>query len=132
MLKMKVNDIFRCDFKVSEKIYQNFIDIFEDKNPLHTDLTFAQSHGFEDKVMHGNILNGFISFFIGEKLPMKNVMILSQEIHYISPIFLNDNLKFVSEITNISESVNVVEFKFTFINAQQKKVAKGKISIKIL
>ena len=129
---MKLQEIFSCDFTLSENVYQGFIDLFGDKNFLHTDAEFAKSHGFKDKVMHGNILNGFLSYFIGEKLPMKNVMILSQEIQYNSPVYMYDQLKFIAEVSNISEAVNVVEFKFTFTNAELKKVAKGKISIKIL
>lgn len=129
---MKEKDIFHCEFHVTENIFQGFIELFEDKNLLHCDSEYAKSYGFQDKLMHGNILNGFISYFIGEKLPIKNVMILSQEIQFIRPVFLNDHLIFTSEVSNISEAVNVVEFKFTFTNAEQKKVAKGKISIKIL
>ncbi|PKP20994.1 MAG: hypothetical protein CVU05_07800 [Bacteroidetes bacterium HGW-Bacteroidetes-21] len=129
---MKLQEIFSCDFTLSENVYHGFIDLFGDKNSLHTDAGFAQSYGFKDKVMHGNILNGFLSYFIGEKLPMKNVMILSQEIQYTSPVYMYDQLKFIAEVSNISEAVNVVEFKFTFTNAELRKVAKGKISIKIL
>jgi acyl dehydratase len=119
-------------FIVSHDIHQGFIQNFKDENPLHTDEEFAQQKGFKGKVMHGNILNGFLSYFIGECLPTKNVIIHAQDIQYKNPVYLNDELSFFAEISGVFESVNTVEFKFSFKNLQDKTVAKGKIQIGIL
>ncbi len=119
-------------FTVSEKEYRAFMDTFKDTNPLHTDDNFAITRGFKEKVMHGNILNGFLSYFIGECLPLKNIIIHSQEIQYQNPVYLNDVLKYEALINEIYESVNAVEFKFQFKNRNDKIVAKGKIQIGIL
>ena len=78
----KIGDKFSEKFHINDKIYQGFINIFNDNNPLHTNYQFANDKGFKGIVMHGNILNGFISYFIGEKLPTKDVIIHSQEIKY--------------------------------------------------
>ena len=125
-------DKFEKDFIVSNEIYEGFIEVFRDKNPLHTDSSFAVEKGFMGKVMHGNILNGFLSFFIGESLPVKNVIIHSQEIQFKNPVFKNDALQFHASVTGLYESVRVVEFKFYFKNADSKTVAKGKIKIGLL
>ena len=129
---MELGKEFSRNFVVDRNIYLGFIDLFNDNNPLHTVDEFAKKHGFSEKVMFGNILNGFISFFIGECLPIKNVAILSQTIDYKNPVYLNDKLDFQAKITNIVEAVNVVEFKFRFINQNKINVAKGNIQIKIL
>ena len=123
---------FQNDFILEEKIYNSFIDTFNDKNPLHTDDLFAIQKGFKQKVMHGNILNGFLSYFIGELLPVKNVIILFQKIKYSNPVYLGNKLKFNAQVTDIFESVNVIEFKFQFSNEDQLKVASGKIHIGII
>jgi len=122
---------FEKIYTVNETVYEVFIRVFGDNNPLHTDLVFAKSLGFENKVMHGNILNGFLSHFVGEGLPVKNVIIHSQEIHFKKPVYLNDVLNFEARVREIFESVNAVEFDFTFKNKDQI-VAKGKIQIGIL
>ncbi|PWA04053.1 MaoC/PaaZ C-terminal domain-containing protein, partial [Flavobacterium psychrotolerans] len=127
----KFGDKFEERFIVSDETYNGFIQIFKDKNPLHTDENFAIENGFKGKVMHGNILNGFLSYFIGECLPTKNVIIHSQEIQFKNAVYLNDELQFKAEITGIYESVNAIEFKFDFKNATTKTVAKGKIQIGI-
>jgi 3-hydroxybutyryl-CoA dehydratase len=129
---MLKGDVYIQTFHVNNPTYLGFIDIFKDKNPLHTSLTFAQSKGFKAEVMHGNILNGFLSYFVGECLPIKDVIIQLQEIKFYLPVYLDDELKFCAEIIDVYESVNSIEFKFYFENTSGKKVAKGKIQIGII
>jgi 3-hydroxybutyryl-CoA dehydratase len=130
--RFKPGDKFEKRFSVSGKVYSGFIDLFDDRNPLHTDAGFATQRGFKDRVMHGNILNGFLSYFIGECLPTKNVIIHSQQIQYKNPVYLNDELAFEAKVSEVFESVKAVEFDFSFKNAETKTVAKGKIQIGIL
>lgn len=125
----ELGEKFEESFIVSDEIYNGFIHAFKDKNPLHTNRQFALDKGFKGVVMHGNILNGFVSYFIGECLPTKNVIIHSQEIQFKNAVYLNDELQFKSEIIGIYESVNTIEFKFDFKNKEGKTVAKGKIQI---
>jgi len=129
---MNKGDLFTCTFKVSPDIYQGFISLFKDTNPLHTDEKFAVSKGFTSKVMHGNILNGFLSYFIGECLPVKDVLIQTQEIKYLKPVYMNDQLTLCAEIEDIYESVNTIDFKYYFENQDKVKVARGKIQIGLL
>jgi 3-hydroxybutyryl-CoA dehydratase len=123
---------FKQTYKVSEAVYLGFISVFGDNNPLHTNELFAKKKGFKSKVMHGNILNGFISHFVGECLPTKNVIIHSQEIKYSKPVYLNDNLTLIVEIEDFFESVQTYELKFYFENQDKQKVAKGKLTIGLL
>jgi acyl dehydratase len=129
---MKEGDIFSQTFTVTPAVYSGFIGIFRDRNPLHADGEFARGKGFKGEVMHGNILNGFVSYFVGECLPMKNVIIHAQSIKYALPVYLNDELHFTASITGFYESVHTYEFKFSFKNKEGKTVAKGDIQIGLL
>jgi 3-hydroxybutyryl-CoA dehydratase len=129
---IKEGQKFQKEFLLSESIYNNFIESYKDKNPLHTDENFAREKGFKSIVMHGNILAGFLSNFIGECLPVKNVIIHSQEIKYHKPAYLNDALIFNAEVTGVYDSVRAIEFKFQFKNKSLETVAKGKIQIGII
>ncbi|MCW3077775.1 MAG: hypothetical protein JWO32_2384 [Bacteroidetes bacterium] len=122
-------DKINLKFVITEEVYNGFIFIFKDNNPLHTDAKYAAGKGFKERVMHGNILNGFLSYFIGECLPTKDVIIHSQQIDFSKPVYMNDSLNFEAEVEEIFESVKVVKFKFTFKNNEGKKVAKGSIQI---
>jgi 3-hydroxybutyryl-CoA dehydratase len=126
-----LNEKFEEIFKVSTETYEGFINFSQDKNALHTNEEFAQNLGFEGKVMHGNILNGFISYFIGECLPTNNVIIHSQDIKFKNAVYLNDELQFTAEIVGVYESVNAVEFKYSF-KSNGKIMAKGKFQIGLL
>lgn len=126
---IKEDHSFDLEFTITNKVYEGFIETFGDKNPLHTNSTYAKEKGFRDVVMQGNILNGFLSYFIGECLPTKDVIIHSQEISFKNPVYLNDKLSFHAEVDEIFESVKVVKFKFGFKNTEGKTVAKGTIQI---
>lgn len=128
----KLGEKFVEQFLISNEIYNVFIDVFKDTNPLHTNHQFAFDKGFKGMVMHGNILNGFLSYFIGECLPTKDVIIHSQEIQFKNAVYLNDELQFNAEIIGIYDSVNAIEFKYNFKNKEAKIVAKGKFQIGLL
>lgn len=126
---MEKGDIFNVSFKVDENTYLGFIDLFKDKNPLHISDDIAISKGFQSKVMHGNILNGFISYFVGEYLPEKNVMIYSQVINYKKPVYLFDELLLTVKIIDFHISVQLYDMQYEFTNNRNEKVAIGKLQI---
>ena len=126
------NDTFTRSFVVTDDLYRGFIELFDDRNPLHVDEAFARARGFQGKVMHGNILGGFLSYFVGECLPTRNVIIHSQEILYKAPVYLNDALSFEAVVDGVHESVGAVEFRFRFRNAEGATVSKGKMQIGLL
>jgi 3-hydroxybutyryl-CoA dehydratase len=125
-------EVIHQKYSVDEKVYLGFISLFQDNNPLHTNESFAIEKGFKGKVMHGNILNGFISHFVGECLPTKEVIIHSQEINYLKPVFLNDILHLFVEVNNYWESVQTIDLKFYFRNQEKVKVARGKLTIGLI
>lgn len=129
---MKKGDRFRLTYSVTPYIYRQFRKVFKDDNPLHTNKKTANRLGFDNIVMHGNILNGFISNFVGIGLPVKNVAIISQNINFIKPVYLNDKLLFEAVVNEYFESVSTVEFSFAFSNQKKEKVARGTIQAKVL
>jgi len=124
--------VIRHTFTVNENVYAGFKSIFKDENLLHTDVAFATSKGFRGRVMHGNILNGFLSYFVGELLPLKNVIIQSQTIHFVKPVYLNDEVTLEAKVVEFFESVASAELKYRFTNQTSELVAKGVIQIGII
>lgn len=130
-MSMKEGDKFELTYMLTEEVYKGYIQIFNDNNPLHTDHEFATSKGFAAEVMHGGILTGFLSNFVGEQLPIKNVIIQSYKIAFLKPIFLNTKLLFRAHVTGFYESVNCIIFKYEF-NNESSIVAKGELTIGII
>src|SRR5262245_51814734 len=54
-----------CRYTITAAVYEQFLATFGDTNRLHTEDDFARTRGFPERVMHGAILNGFISHFVG-------------------------------------------------------------------
>ena len=73
-------------YKITSEVFYSFQRCSNDYNPLHTDESFAKRKGFAGCVMYGNILNAFISHFVGMLLPSREVMIQSQDISYRKPV----------------------------------------------
>ena len=118
-------------YQVTPEVYFAFQTVSGDFNPLHTDLEFATKKGFAGKVMYGNILNAFISHFVGMLLPSQDVMILSQDINFHKPVYLNDEITLKASIDDVSEAVGYISYKLVFYR-DKERVAKGHVQISVL
>ena len=124
-----------CSYRVTEDVYNAFQHASGDFNPLHTDKEFAASKGYTQCVMYGNILNCFVSHFVGMVLPIDDVMIQTQDIQYHKPVFLNDEIKLCAEIEDYSEAVHIINYKLKFYRINTEKpqlVAKGHVQIGLI
>jgi len=130
--KFSLDDTFDEKFKISDELVSDFVKLSNDRNPLHTIDKFAIDKGFKSMVVQGNLQNCFISYFIGECLPSKNVMILSQNINFKNPVYINDILNLRVKIIGVFESVDLIEFEFNFTNQLDKIISKGIIKIKLI
>tara|TARA_B100000780_G_C21047377_1_gene420480 strand:- start:109 stop:510 length:402 start_codon:yes stop_codon:yes gene_type:complete len=130
--KFSLDDTFDEKFKISDELVSDFVKLSNDRNPLHTIDKFAIDKGFKSMVVQGNLQNCFISYFIGECLPSKNVMILSQNINFKNPVYINDILNLRVKIIGVFESVDLIEFEFNFTNQLNKIISKGIIKIKLI
>ncbi len=122
-------------YQVTPEVYESFQHCSQDMNPLHTDEAFAKAKGFRGCVMYGNILNAFISHFVGMCLPTPHVMIQSQDINFHKPVFLNDEITLEAGIDTVSEAVNIVNYKLKFYKTTdtgRQLVAKGHVQIGLL
>lgn len=129
---MPVGAVFTQRFIVSQAVYDGFIATFNDRNPYHVNDAAAREKGFAGKIMHGNILSGFLSYFVGECLPTKCVVIQSQEIKFHKPVYLDDALTLHAEVADFFASVNTAEIAFQFENQHNAKVARGKMAVGLL
>ncbi|MEO7085932.1 MAG: MaoC/PaaZ C-terminal domain-containing protein [Gemmatimonadaceae bacterium] len=132
MTAIRPGDRFMLDCHVDRRIFETFRDVFQDRNPLHTDAAFAASKGFPGVVMHGNILGGFLSRLVGEQLPVKNVMIQSETIDFRRPVYLDDHLQLEAVVVGVHDSVGAFELSFKFTNASGVKVASGTVLVGLL
>ena len=85
--------------------------------------------------MYGNILNAFVSHFVGVLLPCPQVMIHAQDISFHAPFYLGDTLHFQAQCETVSEAVGVVIYKFKFTrddDGKRRLIARGHVQIGLL
>jgi 3-hydroxybutyryl-CoA dehydratase len=126
---VRAGDRFAESFEITPELHSGFIALFGDRHPLHTDLDYAKSLGFKSVVVHGNILCGFLSYFVGECFPEPDVMILNQSVKFPRPVYLNDRLRLDVEVLDVHDSVDVVEIECKFSNAAGELVASARMNI---
>lgn len=122
-------------YHVTKEVYEAFQKCSNDFNPLHTKKDFANKKGFQECVMYGNILNAFVSHFVGMALPSPEVMIQTQDIQFRKPVFLEDEITIKASPEDVSEAVGIVNFKLKFYRTTDKRqelVATGHVQIGML
>lgn len=126
---MKPGDTFTKTFDISAEVFAVFLNVFKNKNPLYVNTEFAQEHGFKGILVQGNAMCGFLSHFVGECLPIKNVIIQKQNVQFLKPVYLGDKVTLTAFITDYFDTVDAFEFKYWFINQNGEKVCKGTLLV---
>lgn len=119
------------EFAITESVYSAFQQCSRDLNPLHVNGDYAASKGFSGRVMYGNILNSFVSYFVGMCMPIPEVMLLKQDILYLQPLYFGDSVNMAVSIAESFPKFNMLEFKFSF-KRDNTLVARGHFQIKLL
>lgn len=117
-------------YTISQEVYEHFLAAYGDTNPMHTDDQFARRHGFPERVMHGTILNGFISHFVGVHFPAGAVLLHSVNTQYKTPCHLGDEIVVEGTVTQVAESVGVLTMDLVLTNVTRDRVAaKSKVQV---
>ena len=117
-------------YTITPAVYEQFLAAFADTNRLHTDDSFAQSRGFPARVMHGSILNGFISHFVGVHFPGDASLLHSVHTQFKSPCHLGDEILIAATVTHVSAAVGVITLDMDLTNLTRGRLAaKAKVQV---
>lgn len=128
--EIEENAEFSRLYTIDDKVYQALVAVFQDQSPVHVDEEYAKSAGFAGRVMHGAILQGFLSHFVGMHFPGKKSLILSVNLNYHRPSYLGDQINLTARVRQKVETgqVIVLEVKFTNL-ASEALAASGKVQV---
>jgi 3-hydroxybutyryl-CoA dehydratase len=110
-------------YTISRAVYEHFLAAFADTNRLHVDDEFARSRGFPERVMHGVILNGFVSHFVGVHFPGDAALLHSVRSQFKTPCHLGDEILIEGTVTQVAESVGVLTMDLVLTNVTRNRVA---------
>lgn len=120
------------EYVISFEVYESFLRAFDDRSPIHVDDAYARGAGFIDRVMHGAILNGFVSHFVGMVFPGESSLLLSAELRYQQPSYLGDRLLLRAKVAQKLDTQQVIVLHVTFLNQTRGvTAATGRVQVKV-
>jgi len=120
------------DYVITPEVYRGFLDTFHDQSPVHVDEAFAKAQGFPGRVMHGTILNGFVSHFIGVYFPGRFSLLLSVDLRFSNPSYLGDLIHIEMVVSQKLDARNIIVLDATLSNTTRNCLAaRGRIQVMI-
>jgi len=120
------------EYVISEAVLEGFIALFGDRSAVHVDPDVARARGFADRVVHGSILNGFLSHFVGMVLPGHSALLLSADLRYLLPCYVGQRFRLRGKVVQKSESQRVVVLLVAFRRELDgADVAAGRVQVKV-
>lgn len=97
--------------KITDEKIRTFAAISGDNNPIHLDEIFAKNSPFKKRIAHGALISSFFSSLFATELPGPGSIYVSQSTKFKKPVFIDDEVEAVVEITDINVDRKRVYFK---------------------
>tara|TARA_B100000902_G_scaffold386893_1_gene430127 strand:+ start:1119 stop:1508 length:390 start_codon:yes stop_codon:yes gene_type:complete len=123
---LKTKKKIKWFFKFTDEDLISFSKLSGDNHPLHLNKKYAKKKGFKRNIVYGVLLASQISKLIGNKIRKKKIILVSFDINFNKPAYVNELLKFNAELINFSKSTSLMTFKFTIKNPKDLKICHGK------
>ena len=111
---------------------EKFVDLTGDDNKLHVDKQYASQTLFKTPVVHGMLGASFISTIIGTKLPGDGALWFSQNLEFILPVRVGDEITVTAEVKKKYDRDNTIEIQTDIFNQHKQKVTSGFAKVKII
>ena len=127
-----VGDEKRIYRKINSDDVRKFVEMSGDDNPLHVDRSFAEKTSFKDVVVHGMLGASFISTVIGTKLPGPGALWISQNLDFLLPVRLGDELRISAVVIKKHNKERLLELATSITNQHGQEVLSGSGKVKVL
>ena len=117
---------------ISAADVRRFVEMTGDDNPLHVDRAFAEETAFKDIVVHGMLGASFISTVIGTQLPGPGALWVSQNLDFLLPVRLGDELTVRCTVIAKHERERLLELDTRIVNQNGQDVLTGRGKVKLL
>lgn len=102
-----------------------FVDAVGDRNPIHSDPTFAARTPFGERIAPGIWTAGLISSVTGTQLPGPGTIYETQELRFMRPVRIGDTITARVEVVEIVRERNRVRLRTTCVNQRGEEVLSG-------
>ena len=109
--------------KITAEMVEDFARISGDTNPIHLDEAAAKESVFGKRIAHGLLLGSFFSRLIALQYPGPGSIYLSQNMEFLAPCFIGDEIDVVLTLTEQTRNVYILDTNI--YNAEGKMLVKG-------
>lgn len=117
---------------ITQDDIKRFVELTGDDNKLHVDDAYASKTSFKKPVVHGMLGASFISTIIGTKIPGDGALWFAQQIEFLLPVRVNDELTITAEVIKKNEDLRVIEIQTDIYNQHKQKVTTGVAKVKVI
>ncbi|HLD58692.1 MAG TPA: MaoC family dehydratase [archaeon] len=129
---LKIGDKGEIKRIFTESDVIRFSELSLDTNPVHIDKDFAEKTVFGERIVHGMLVASLISAVVGTKMPGTGSIWIDQNLRFLKPVKINDEIRAVSElIAKIPERQQVI-IRTACYNQKNELVVEGEGLHKIL
>jgi len=117
---------------ITQADVRKFVEMTGDDNPLHVNRAYAESTAFKDIVVHGMLGASFISTVIGTKLPGNGALWVAQNLEFLLPVRLGDELTVSCTVLKKYDRERLLELDTRILNQNGQIVLSGQGKVKLL
>jgi 3-oxoacyl-[acyl-carrier protein] reductase len=117
---------------ITKNDVDRFVDLTGDDNPLHVDPDYADKSSMKGIVTHGMLSASFLSTIIGKHLPGPGALWVAQNLEFLAPVRLDDELEVTAEIVEIHRKQRLIKLKTSISNQREKEILRGECLVKVL
>ncbi len=129
ILELNVGDYAECVKCIEDKDVVLFSEVSGDRNPVHLNEDYASTTRFKHRIAHGHLVSSLFSALLGTELPGQGSIYLSQDIHYLKPVYLNDEIRAVVKVVECDTTRNRVKLETNAYNQNNEIVISGMAEI---
>jgi 3-hydroxybutyryl-CoA dehydratase len=123
--ELKTGDSAEISRTITEKDINDFAGVTGDFNPVHLDQAYAQKTIFKGRIAHGLLSVGLLSTVLGNILPGHGTIYLSQEVKFLAPVRIGDNITARVEVIDLIPEKNRAKLRTSCTNQDGKIVVDG-------
>lgn len=118
LMRIVTDDDVRC-----------FAEITGDYNPIHMDEAWAAETPLQGRIVHGMLLAGYVSSVIANKLPGPGTVYLGQELRFMHPARIGDEITATVRVRKVLPEQNTVVLAVSCVNQSGQRLATGAATV---
>ena len=129
---IKIGDKAKIIHIITQGDIKKFVELTGDNNKLHVDEEYASTTIFKKPVAHGMLGASFISTIIGTKLPGDGALWYAQNLEFLQPVRIGDELRITAEVIKKIDRTKTIELQTNIFNQHKQKVTTGTAKVKLV